>query len=86
MFDRVLKLVGDDGKFQKRYNILFNLIVCMCISMAFMNILLVLNEPDHWCHIPGRENTNFSIQEWRNRVLPLYVFIFAGHCLSQLIH
>lgn len=71
IFDRIMELVGNDGKFQKRFNLLFNCIICMFVSMSFMNIILVLNEPEHWCHVPGRELTNYSIEEWRDQVLPL---------------
>ncbi|XP_026477381.1 carcinine transporter-like [Ctenocephalides felis] len=27
--------------------------------------------PDHWCYVPGRENTNFTLQEWKNITLPI---------------
>lgn len=93
-FDKIMELVGNDGKFQKRYNIIFNFILCMLIPMAFENYLLIVNEPDHWCHVTGRETTNFTIEEWRDRVLPLYVseshfmspnkleFLNSGSCYS----
>lgn len=71
IFDRIMELVGNDGKFQKRFNFLFNFVVCMFVSMAFMNIVLVLNEPEHWCHVPGRELTNYSVEEWRDKTVPL---------------
>ncbi|XP_063704985.1 carcinine transporter-like [Culicoides brevitarsis] len=70
IFDRIMELVGNDGKFQNRFNFLFNFFVCLFVSMSYMNIVMVLNEPDHWCHVPGRELTNYSIEEWRERVLP----------------
>lgn len=78
VFDRIMELVGNDGKFQKRFNFLFNFSICMFVSMAFMNIMLVLNDPDHWCHVPGRETTNFSLEEWRDRVLPMYVILMEN--------
>uniref|UniRef100_A0A336MX72 CSON006225 protein n=1 Tax=Culicoides sonorensis TaxID=179676 RepID=A0A336MX72_CULSO len=71
IFDRIMEMVGNDGKFQRRFNFLFNFSICMFVSMAFMNIMLVLNDPDHWCFVPGREKTNYSIEEWRDLVLPL---------------
>ncbi|GLV42087.1 uncharacterized protein CBL_04954 [Carabus blaptoides fortunei] len=38
--------------------------------MPYLNIILVLSVPDHWCHIPGRENTNYTLEEWKNLTLP----------------
>ncbi|KAL5284853.1 hypothetical protein ACFFRR_006894 [Megaselia abdita] len=46
----------------------------MCLSyfggMIYMNIILALNVPDHWCVVPGRNNTNFTLEEWKNITLP----------------
>jgi len=71
VFDRIMETVGNDGKFQRRFNFIFNFMVCIMVSMAFMNIMLVLNEPEHWCHVPGRDNfTDFSDEQWRSLVLP----------------
>lgn len=38
--------------------------------MIYMNIILALNIPDHWCNVPGRERTNFTLHEWMDLTLP----------------
>lgn len=70
VFDKILALVGDDGKFQKRFNYIFNVGLSMCSSMVYMNIILALSIPSHWCHVPGIENTNSTLDEWRTITLP----------------
>ncbi|XP_063703892.1 organic cation transporter 1-like [Culicoides brevitarsis] len=84
IFDRVMELVGNDGKFQTRFNCLFSFFISMFVAMNYMNIVMVMNEPDHWCHVPGREETNYSIEEWRERVLPTELDnknkISVSHC------
>lgn len=69
-FDKVMEIVGDNGRFQKSFNYIFNFIFCIFAAMVYMNIILALNEPDHWCHVPGRNETNFTEKEWLNRTLP----------------
>lgn len=70
-FDKIMKLVGNDGKFQKIFNYGYNIVLVCFASMAYMNIILVLNEPDHTCHVPGRDLYNLSIAEWNNLTLPM---------------
>ncbi|CAO1419238.1 unnamed protein product [Diamesa serratosioi] len=70
-FDRIMELVGNDGKFQKVFNHFFNVGLVMFASMAYMNIVMVLNEPEHTCHVPGRSNFNVTTDLWRNLTLPI---------------
>lgn len=70
-FDRIMELVGNDGKFQKVFNHFFNVGLVMFASMAYMNIVMVLNEPQHTCHVPGRSNFNVSTDVWNNLTLPM---------------
>ena len=69
-FDKIMELVGNDGKFQKIFNYFFNIALVCFASMSFMNIILVLNEPEHTCRNPGREKYNMTIDEWRNLTIP----------------
>lgn len=69
-FDKIMKRVGDDGRFQKNFNWIFNVGLVFCASMAYMNMVLALSVPDHWCHVPGREATNYTAEEWKNLTLP----------------
>lgn len=70
VFDKILEIVGDDGKFQNRFNYIFNVGLSMCSAMVYMNIVLALSIPTHWCHVPGIENTNSTLDEWRQITLP----------------
>lgn len=70
-FDKIMELVGNNGKFQKVFNHFYNVGLVCFASMAYMNIVLVLNEPDHTCFVPGRQNYNLSIEEWKNLTLPM---------------
>lgn len=69
-FDQIMESVGNDGRFQKTFNIVFNIGLVFCASMAYMNIILALNKPGHSCHVPGRELTNYTIDEWKELTLP----------------
>lgn len=69
-FDKIMERVGDNGIFQKKFNWIFNVGLVLCASMAYMNIVLALSVPDHWCHVPGREATNYTEEEWKNLTLP----------------
>ena len=35
-------------------------------SIVFQTVV-----PDHWCHVPGREDTNFTVKEWKSITIPL---------------
>jgi MFS transporter, OCT family, solute carrier family 22 (organic cation transporter), member 4/5 len=70
-FDKIMELVGNDGKFQKIFNYFFNIALVCFASMSFMNIIMVLNEPGHTCLVPGREDYNLTSMEWRNLTIPV---------------
>ncbi|EAT45535.1 AAEL003192-PA [Aedes aegypti] len=70
-FDRIMESVVDDGPFQKRYNLIFNVIGVMFFAMTVVNVLLILTVPEHNCMVPGKEQYNVSaIERWRNLTLP----------------
>nr|CAD7200912.1 unnamed protein product [Timema douglasi] len=60
-FDELMDHVDLDGKFQRRFNLLYNLVYVVLVAMPYMNLVLVLAVPDHWsittritCHsLPG---------------------------------
>ncbi|XP_047113541.1 solute carrier family 22 member 7-like [Schistocerca piceifrons] len=69
-FEEVLDSIGSRGKFQTRLNIVFNC-VGPCLNMLSINIFfLAMQTPDHWCHVPGRERANLSLEEWKNFTIP----------------
>lgn len=69
-FDSIMEKIGTNGSFQKTFNFLFNFLLVTATSMPYLNIILALAVPDHWCHVPGREFTNYTSEEWKHLTLP----------------
>lgn len=69
-FDKIMEMVGNNGIFQWRFNFIYNAAMVVFGGMSFMNMILALSVPDHWCHLPGRENTNYTLEQWKNLTLP----------------
>jgi len=69
-FQALMEKAGNHGRYQTLYNFVFVGGLAFSGAMIYMNIILALNIPDHWCTVPGRENTNFSLEEWRDITLP----------------
>lgn len=82
-FDKVMEIVGNDGPFQARFNYIFNAAMVVFGGMSFMNIILALNVPDHWCYVAGRENTNYTLEQWKYLTLPRYTFQYI--CLVFVV-
>ncbi|XP_049861568.1 solute carrier family 22 member 7-like [Schistocerca gregaria] len=79
-FEEVLDSIGSRGKFQTRLNIVFNC-VGPCFNMMSVNVFfLAMQTPDHWCHVPGREHSNMSLEEWKNFTIPR-----AGNSFSKCL-
>ncbi|XP_025829051.1 solute carrier family 22 member 3 isoform X2 [Agrilus planipennis] len=70
-FDDLMELVGKNGTFQKRFNLIFNFALVVCISMANINIVIAMSVPDHWCKVPGQNLTNYTKEEWRRVNIPI---------------
>ncbi|KAI9584390.1 hypothetical protein GQX74_006285 [Glossina fuscipes] len=71
-FQIVMEKAGNHGRFQLIYNLIFVSALAMAGAMMYMNIILALNIPEHWCTVPGREKTNFTLAEWRRLTLPTH--------------
>lgn len=69
-FENLMGAIYHGGKFQRRFNILYNLVFVTLVSMPYMNLVLALSTQDHWCSVPGREFTNYTQDEWRNLTIP----------------
>lgn len=69
-FDDIIEEIGNSGKFQKRFNFIFNSVLVFFATLIYMNIIYGLIIPDHWCHVPGRELTNYSLDEWKTFTIP----------------
>ncbi|XP_047487352.1 solute carrier family 22 member 7-like [Penaeus chinensis] len=69
-FDDVMTSVGSHGPYQRR--VLLGIICPTSVIAAMtMNILLFqVPVPDHWCHVPGQENTSYSQEAWLNLTIP----------------
>nr|XP_040219333.1 beta-alanine transporter [Anopheles coluzzii]XP_040219334.1 beta-alanine transporter [Anopheles coluzzii]XP_040219335.1 beta-alanine transporter [Anopheles coluzzii] len=70
-YDEIMAQAGNDGKFQRRYNLLFNFGAICFASMSYMSIILALNKPPHNCFVPGMEQYNITDANlWKNLTLP----------------
>lgn len=69
-FNEMLEKVGSYGPYQKWRIIL--ILVPVSFFVAFtMNVLLFQTVvPEHWCHVPGRQNTTLSLEEWKALTVP----------------
>ncbi|XP_065157057.1 organic cation transporter 1-like [Atheta coriaria] len=68
--DSIMEQIGNSGRYQTSFNFKFNLILPILAAMPYVNLIISLATPDHWCHVPGRENTNYTLEEWKNLTLP----------------
>ena len=69
-FEKIMELVGNEGRFQNRFNFLYNGLVVFIGAMLARSFIFSMTVPDHWCNVPGREFTNFTIDEWKQFTLP----------------
>lgn len=79
VFDTIMKAVGNNGKFQKRFAIWFNFIFVFLASMPYFNFIIALSIPDHWCTVPGKELTNFSLEDWKTLTIPTCVLKYINY-------
>jgi hypothetical protein len=70
LFNDLMDHVGTEGKFQSRFNYLYNMALVVLVAMPALNIILALTSPDHWCHVPGRNTTNLTSPEWKELTIP----------------
>jgi hypothetical protein len=70
IFESLMERIGMDGKFQSRFNLLFNMAFVFTVAMPSFNIMLAVTLPNHWCHVPGRNETSYTLEEWKNLTLP----------------
>ena len=71
-FDGVIKETGGFGRFQKKQLLL--VVVPYILFYSFiLNFVFIIGKPSHWCHVPGRDETNLTLEEWKQITLPVYV-------------
>lgn len=69
-FDDVIKIVGNNGKYQKRFKIIFCLVLTFFTTLIYMNVIYSMVIPDHWCFVPGKTLTNLTTEQWKNYSIP----------------
>ncbi|KAG8230554.1 hypothetical protein J437_LFUL010155 [Ladona fulva] len=69
-FNSILEAAGTNGKFQVRFNVIFNFCLSAVVSMSFLNYVMAMSVPEHWCHVPGHEASNVSLLRWKELTLP----------------
>ncbi|KAJ0180604.1 hypothetical protein K1T71_004008 [Dendrolimus kikuchii] len=69
LYSGALSQVGD-GIFQKRFDIIYNLILAAVWSIAYNSVLLVLVVVPYTCKIPARSQ-NISVYDWKLKHIPL---------------
>ncbi|XP_063227631.1 solute carrier family 22 member 21-like isoform X2 [Bacillus rossius redtenbacheri] len=70
LFDGVMREVGMAGRFQRRFNLVFNLVLVVFATMSNLNLVFAMAVPAHWCHVPGRERANLTLHQWKSITLP----------------
>lgn len=70
LFDGLMDHIGLNGKYQSRFNIVFNLVFVVFLAMPYLNLVLAMTIPEHWCHFPGRNDTSLTEEEWKNLTIP----------------
>jgi hypothetical protein len=70
LFEGLMDHVGVNGKYQSRFNYVFNLIFIIFLAMPYLNLVLAMTIPEHWCHVPGRNETNMTENEWKQLTIP----------------
>lgn len=79
-FHTLMAEVGYYGPFQKTFTVVFIFLHAVVLGMQYLNIVLAMTVPEHWCHVPGRRKTNLSLVEWKEVTVPRY---FRDHCCLQ---
>jgi hypothetical protein len=72
IFEGLMEHIGMDGRYQSKFNLIFNMAFVVTVAMPSFNLILAVTLPNHWCHVPGRNETNYTVAQWRNLTLPRY--------------
>ncbi|XP_049779454.1 uncharacterized protein LOC126176345 [Schistocerca cancellata] len=89
-FEDIIEELGSDGKFQLQMNIIFNFIAILFSTMSSYAKIIALTVPEHWCHVPGRESTNLTVEMWKNLTIPkstaafvTFTLLFSNNCFGE---
>lgn len=70
VYERALDEVGQDGKFQKSFDAVFNLVSTGLWGMAYNSIILALVIIPYWCELPEKP-PNISDISWKSKYIPM---------------
>lgn len=70
VYERALFEVRPDGKFQKNFDLVYNLFLGSIWSMSYMNIIIALVITPHHCQLPQKPE-NLSVNEWKLKNMPM---------------
>ncbi|XP_014370583.2 solute carrier family 22 member 7 [Papilio machaon] len=71
VFDQALIEIGQDGRFQKKFDIIYNVIFAVLWPMAYMNLILALVVVPHMCEVSGKPDS-VSEHYWKELNIPQY--------------
>lgn len=71
LFDGIIAAIGNDGKFQTRFNWVFNFVLVSLMTMPYLNLVIAMSVPKHHCHIPGRNESMQNLSSWQQQWLPM---------------
>lgn len=69
VFDQALYEIGDEGKYQKRFDIKYNVFIIFLWSMVYMNIVVSLAITPYTCKYPEKP-ANISDFVWKTKFIP----------------
>ncbi|CAG4911098.1 unnamed protein product [Colias eurytheme] len=71
-YEQALSEVGNEGKFQKCFDVKYNVLVVFLWSMAYMNIILALAFTPYTCKLPDKTDINISDYTWKLKHIPVH--------------
>ncbi|XP_041977058.1 organic cation transporter protein isoform X2 [Aricia agestis] len=74
VYDRALVEIGNNNRYQKQYDILYNVGLVLLWSMVYTNIILCLTIVPHMCKIPDNSE-NITEYSWKQKNIPTYIDI-----------
>lgn len=70
VYERALNEIGDNGKFQKRFDFIFNFIFTLLWAMAYNSMILALVIIPYSCKLPSKPD-NISEFDWKSKYIPM---------------
>lgn len=68
-YDCVLLQVGNEGTYQKKFDIIYNVVFASIWAMTYYNIILALTVTSHTCKLPEKP-VNISEIDWKSKYIP----------------